>query len=111
MTTDDSIAFGIKATAGVVTSAALVMFAVFSIFATLQFMFLKQPSWLGWLPHLGDEGDAVGPVVPERQHAAHAPVPEPADVVSPDSVLGAWHRDRGARHPSPQAAAFSLTTS
>jgi len=42
MTTDDSIAFGIKATAGVVTSAALVMFAVFSIFATLQFMFLKQ---------------------------------------------------------------------
>jgi uncharacterized membrane protein YdfJ with MMPL/SSD domain len=116
MTTDDSIAFGIKATAGVVTSAALVMFAVFSIFATLQFMFLKQfgvglavavlvdatvvravllpasmkllgdwnwylPSWLGWLPHLGDEDDAVGPVVPERPQAAHAPVPEPADVV------------------------------
>ena len=33
---------GIKSTAGVVTSAALVMFGVFAIFATLQFMFLKE---------------------------------------------------------------------
>jgi len=118
MTTDDSIAFGIKATAGVVTSAALVMFAVFSIFATLQFMFLKQfgvglavavlvdatvvravllpatmkllgdwnwylPRWLEWLPHLGSEGDAVGPVEPalEQSSVVHAPVSEPADVI------------------------------
>ena len=42
MSTDDAIAYGIKTTAGVVTSAAIVMFGVFSIFATLQFMFLKQ---------------------------------------------------------------------
>jgi uncharacterized membrane protein YdfJ with MMPL/SSD domain len=42
MSTEDAVAHGIKRTAGVVTSAALVMFAVFSIFATLQFMFLKQ---------------------------------------------------------------------
>ncbi|HEX3329070.1 MAG TPA: MMPL family transporter [Gaiellales bacterium] len=42
MNTNDSISHGIEATAGVVTSAALVMVAVFSIFATLQFMFLKQ---------------------------------------------------------------------
>ena len=42
MTTDDAVTHGIKATAGVVTSAALVMFGVFSIFATLQFMFLKE---------------------------------------------------------------------
>ena len=42
MTTEDAVAHGIKTTAGVVTSAALVMFGVFSIFATLQFMFLKQ---------------------------------------------------------------------
>ena len=42
MSTDDAIAYGIKSTAGVVTSAALVMFGVFAIFATLQFMFLKQ---------------------------------------------------------------------
>jgi RND superfamily putative drug exporter len=42
MTTDEAVAHGIKSTAGVVTSAALVMFGVFSIFATLQFMFLKE---------------------------------------------------------------------
>ena len=40
--TDEAVAHGIKSTAGVVTSAALVMVGVFSIFATLQFMFLKQ---------------------------------------------------------------------
>jgi uncharacterized membrane protein YdfJ with MMPL/SSD domain len=42
MTTEDAVAHGIKTTAGVVTSAALVMFGVFSIFATLQFLFLKE---------------------------------------------------------------------
>src|SRR5204862_3582098 len=42
MSTEDAVAHGIKTTAGVVTSAALVMFGVFSIFATLQFMFLKE---------------------------------------------------------------------
>ena len=33
MTTDDAVAHGIKSTAGVVTSAAIVMVAVFAIFA------------------------------------------------------------------------------
>ncbi len=42
MTTEQAVSHGIKTTAGVVTSAALVMFGVFSIFATLQFMFLKE---------------------------------------------------------------------
>ncbi len=42
MSTDDAVAHGIKSTAAVVTSAALVMVGVFSIFATLQFMFLKE---------------------------------------------------------------------
>ena len=42
MSTDDAVSHGIKTTAGVVTSAALVMFGVFAIFATLHFMFLKQ---------------------------------------------------------------------
>jgi uncharacterized membrane protein YdfJ with MMPL/SSD domain len=42
MTTDEAVAHGIKSTAGVVTMAAVVMVGVFSIFATLQFMFLKQ---------------------------------------------------------------------
>ena len=36
MTTENAVAHGIKATAGVVTSAAIVMVAVFAIFATLD---------------------------------------------------------------------------
>jgi uncharacterized membrane protein YdfJ with MMPL/SSD domain len=40
--TDDAIAYGVKSTAGVVTSAAIVMVAVFSIFGTLQAMIFKQ---------------------------------------------------------------------
>ena len=40
--TDDAIAHGIKSTAGVVTSAAIVMVAVFAIFATLSMLFFKQ---------------------------------------------------------------------
>ena len=39
---DDAIAHGIKSTAGVVTSAAIVMVAVFSVFATLSMLFFKQ---------------------------------------------------------------------
>jgi uncharacterized membrane protein YdfJ with MMPL/SSD domain len=40
--TDDAVAHGIKATAGVVTSAAIVMVAVFSVFATLSLIEFKQ---------------------------------------------------------------------
>ena len=42
MSTDDAIAYGIKSTAGVVTSAAIVMVGVFAIFAALQAMIFKQ---------------------------------------------------------------------
>jgi RND superfamily putative drug exporter len=42
MTTDDAIAHGIKTTAGVVTSAAIVMVFVFSIFGTLSLIMMKQ---------------------------------------------------------------------
>ena len=42
MSTDDAISFGIKSTAGVVTSAAIVMVGVFAIFATLSMMIFKQ---------------------------------------------------------------------
>ena len=42
MSTDDSIAYGIKSTAGVVTSAAIVMVGVFAIFGTLSMMIFKQ---------------------------------------------------------------------
>ena len=39
---DDAVSYGIKSTAGVVTSAAIVMVCVFSIFATLSTPFFKQ---------------------------------------------------------------------
>jgi len=42
MSTDEAVAHGIKQTAGVVTSAAIVMVAVFSIFATLSSLEFKQ---------------------------------------------------------------------
>jgi uncharacterized membrane protein YdfJ with MMPL/SSD domain len=41
-TMDDAISHGIKRTAGVVTSAAVVMVAVFSIFGVLSLLFFKQ---------------------------------------------------------------------
>ena len=40
--TDEAISQGIKQTAGVVTSAAIVMVAVFAVFATLGMMIFKQ---------------------------------------------------------------------
>jgi uncharacterized membrane protein YdfJ with MMPL/SSD domain len=42
MRTEDAVAHGIKSTASVVTSAAAVMVAVFSIFGTLTFIDMKQ---------------------------------------------------------------------
>jgi uncharacterized membrane protein YdfJ with MMPL/SSD domain len=42
MRTDEAVAHGIKSTAGVVTSAAAVMVAVFAIFATLSMLEFKQ---------------------------------------------------------------------
>ena len=42
MKTEDAVAHGIKTTAGVVTSAAIVMVFVFGIFATLSIVMLKQ---------------------------------------------------------------------
>jgi uncharacterized membrane protein YdfJ with MMPL/SSD domain len=42
MSTEDAVAHGIKSTAGVVTSAAAVMVAVFAIFASLSIMDFKQ---------------------------------------------------------------------
>ena len=42
MSTDDAISHGIKSTAGVVTSAAIVMVAVFSVFIALPLVDLKQ---------------------------------------------------------------------
>ena len=42
MKTEDAVSYAIKNTAGVVTSAAVVMVAVFAIFGTLSFVMFKQ---------------------------------------------------------------------
>jgi uncharacterized membrane protein YdfJ with MMPL/SSD domain len=42
MSTEAAVAHGIKTTAGVVTSAAAVMIAVFAVFATLSLIFFKE---------------------------------------------------------------------
>src|SRR3712207_7339414 len=42
MKTEDAVAHGIKTTAGVVTSAAIVMVFVFGVFGTLSVIMLKQ---------------------------------------------------------------------
>ena len=42
MRTEDAVSHGIKATAGTVTSAAIVMVAVFAIFATLSMLEFKM---------------------------------------------------------------------
>jgi uncharacterized membrane protein YdfJ with MMPL/SSD domain len=42
LTTDEAVAYGIKTTAGVVTSAAIVMVFVFGIFASLSMVMMKQ---------------------------------------------------------------------
>ncbi|MGH3032262.1 MAG: MMPL family transporter [Gaiellaceae bacterium] len=95
--TEEAIAHGIKSTAGVVTSAAIVMVAVFAVFVALSMLMFKQfgvglavailidativrgvllpatmkllgewnwyvPSWLEWLPRLGDAEAEPPPV-------------------------------------------------
>jgi uncharacterized membrane protein YdfJ with MMPL/SSD domain len=42
MSTDEAVSHGIKTTAGVITSAAVVMVSVFAIFATLSLIFFKE---------------------------------------------------------------------
>jgi putative drug exporter of the RND superfamily len=42
MKTEDAVTYGIKSTAGVVTSAAMVMVFVFGVFATLSMIMFKQ---------------------------------------------------------------------
>ncbi len=96
MTTEDAVSHGIKTTAGVVTSAAVVMVSVFAVFATLSLVIFKElgiglgvavlidatlvravllpasmkllgdwnwylPSWLEWLPHIGERPPSEPP--------------------------------------------------
>ena len=105
MSSDEAVAHGITATASVVTSAALVMVAVFSIFATLGMLDFKMMGvglaaailidativravllpatmkllgdWNWYLPHWLEWLPRVGPRKPPRPPAQQAPRPQP----------------------------------
>jgi putative drug exporter of the RND superfamily len=116
MSTTEAVRHGISTTAGTVTSAAVVMVVVFSVFTTLSFLDFKEmgvglaaavlidatiirgvllpasmkvlgdwnwylPSWLEWLPRVGDEGDFIPPAEEEEPPAGEpgaAKEPQPA---------------------------------
>jgi hypothetical protein len=88
--TDEAIAHGIKSTAGVVTSAALVLVSVVAIFGTLSMLFFKQ---------FDDEAARRRELVPAAL-ARVAPAPRAPGAADrpgggPDSRLGvvpAWIR-------------------
>ena len=111
MPSDEAVAHGIKTTAGVVTSAAVVMIAVFAIFATLSLLIFKQ---LGvglamavlidatiiravLLPAtmklLGDWNWYLPSWLEWLPHVTHEPELEP---------LGADEEDRARRGPEPE---------
>lgn len=113
MSTHDAVRHAISSTAGTVTSAALVMFGVFAVFATLDFLDLQElgvglaaavlidatlvrgvllpasmavlgdwnwylPTWLEWLPRVG-EGRGEGPTDrPQSEPPVEAPKPAPS---------------------------------
>ena len=69
MKTEDAVSFGIKTTAGVVTSAAIVMVFVFGIFATLSIVMLKQFG-VGLATAVLIDATIVRAVLPRRDDAA-----------------------------------------
>ena len=69
MSTDEAVEHGIKITAGIVTSAALVMVFVFSVFITLSFDLLKQFGVGLGRRHLDRRNDHPGGLA-SREHEA-----------------------------------------
>ena len=96
MTTDEAVAHGIKATAGVVTSAAVVMVAVFAIFATPEHDRVQAD---GRRPRRGDparrDARARGPAPGDDEAARRAQLvpPAPAALVA---EVGTRARHRSA---------------
>ena len=122
--TSEAVAVGIKATAGVVTSAAIVMVAVFSIFATLTAVVFKQlgvglaiavlidativravllPSvmtMLGeWNWYLPRWMRLTRPAEPQAPRGTRIPGPRPSPHTAPDPPAPARPRARRRRVP------------
>jgi uncharacterized membrane protein YdfJ with MMPL/SSD domain len=116
MSTEHAVSHGIRATAGVVTSAAIVMVAVFAIFATLGLIDFKMMGvglavavlldatiiraillpatmkllgdWNWYLPRWLQWLPRVGPPTPTRPSAQPVPVPEPQPAPEPHVPVG-----------------------
>jgi uncharacterized membrane protein YdfJ with MMPL/SSD domain len=112
MPSDEAVAHGIKTTAGVVTSAAVVMISVFAIFATLSLVIFKELGVGLAMAVLIDATIIRGVLLPSTMkllgdwnwylpswlewlpHVTHEPELEP---------VGADEEDRARRGPEPEA--------
>ena len=98
MSTEDAVAHGIKSTASVVTSAAIVMVAVFAIFATLSSIVFKQ---LGVGLAVGDpdrRDDRAGDPAAGHDEAPRRPQLVPAQearLAAPDRARAGGRSGRG----------------
>ena len=90
MSTEDAVAHGIRSTAGTVTSAAIVMVAVFGVFATLSSLVFKQLGIGLAVAILLDATLVRGDPAPGHDEAARRPQLVPAA----EARLAAAHRAR-----------------
>ena len=103
MSSEEAVAHGIKSTAGTVTSAAVVMVAVFAIFATLSTLDMKQLGVGLAFAILIDATIIRGVLLPATHEAAGRPELVPAALAAvaararPRGRLGLR---RGHRHPA-----------
>jgi RND superfamily putative drug exporter len=97
MSTDEAVEHGIKTTAGVVTSAAIVMVLVFSVFITLSFDLLKQFGVGLGRRRLDRRDDHPGGLAPREHEAARR-----LELVSPElarMAAAGRRRDRARADP------------
>ena len=102
--TDEAVAHGIKSTAGVVTSAAIVMVAVFAVFITLSMLMFKQFG-VGLAAAILIDATIVRGSAPARlDEAARRLELVPAELARvAASVRRLGARDRSAGRPDPGA--------
>ena len=95
MRTEDAGRYAIKSTAGVVTSAAIVMVGVFAIFGTLSFMMFKQMGvGLAFAVLLDATLD------PRRAAAGHDEAPRRPQLVAAEALVAAQGQPRGEVVPA-----------
>ena len=108
---DEAVAHGIKSTAGVVTSAAVVMVCVFAVFATLSMLFFKQFGVGLAAAVLIDATIVRGVLLPAIDEAARRLELVPAQV-APVAAPARPHEAEAAPEikPAPEANPAALTS-